>query len=169
MEEPNQDPERPAVTRALAASEVFQQRLMALHAAEFSTLDITMAQAKLLYVLMAAGELSMSETAQRLGVTVSTASGAVDHLVDVGLLARSEDPSNRRQVRVSVTQMGMQTLEQVRELSTRQLRKLFELVSDEELEIVERATRILADAASAAAPATAASPTSSTTVPGSNE
>lgn len=163
MEEPNRDPERPALTRALAASEVFQQRLMALHAAEFSTLDITMAQAKLLYVLMAAGELSMSETAQRLGVTVSTASGAVDHLVGLGLLARSEDPSNRRQVRVSVTQMGTQTLEQLRELSIRQLRKLFELVSDEDLELIERATRILADAASAAAPAT-----SSTTVPGSN-
>jgi DNA-binding MarR family transcriptional regulator len=154
MAEPTQDLERPALDRALAAAEVFQQRLMALHATEFTTLDITMAQAKLLYVVATAGELSMSEIAQRLGVAVSTSSGAVDRLVELGLLARSEDPSNRRQVRVSVTQTGATTLGQVRELSNRQLRTLFELVSDEDLDLVERALRILADATSTAAPST---------------
>jgi len=156
MDIPKKDADRSALTRALDAFELLQQRLMAVHAAEFTTLDITMAQAKLLYVVVAAGELSMSEIAQRLGVTVSTASGAVDHLVNVGLLARSDDPSNRRQVRVSVTPLGMQTLEQIRELGTRQLRMLFELVSDEDLEVIERATRIMADAVLAASPASGA-------------
>jgi DNA-binding MarR family transcriptional regulator len=150
MAEPTQFTERPAVGRTLAAFEVFQQRLMALHAVEFTTLDITMAQAKMLYVVATAGELSMSEIALRLGVTVSTSSGAVDRLVDLGLLARSEDPSNRRQVRVSVTETGSRTLGQLRELSTRHLRNMLELVSDEELDVIERATRILGDAASAA-------------------
>jgi DNA-binding MarR family transcriptional regulator len=154
MDEPKQANERPALARALAAADVFQQRLMALHATEFTALDITMAQAKLLYVVANAGELSMSEIALRLGVTVSTSSGAVDRLVELGLLARTEDPSNRRQVCVSVTQMGTTTLEQVRELSNRQLGMLFELVSDEDLDVVERATRILADAASVAATST---------------
>ena len=146
MVRPKQPPNRPALDRALAAAEVFQQRLMALHATEFTTLDITMAQAKLLYVVATASELSMSEIAQRLGVTVSTSSGAVDRLVELGLLARSDDPSNRRQVRVSVTPMGTSTLEQLRELSNRQLRALFELVTDSQLDVVERALRILADA-----------------------
>lgn len=146
---PKEHRDRPALTRALAAFEDFQQRLVGVHAAEFTTLDLTMAQAKLLYVVTAAGELSMSEIAQRLGVTVSTASGAVDHLVDVGMLARSDDPSNRRQVRVSVTPLGSANLDQIRELSARQLRMLFELVSDEDLEVIERATRIMADAVSA--------------------
>ncbi len=151
--------ERPALGRAMAAFELFEQRLVALHVPEFTNLDITMAQAKLLYVLMAAGALSMSETAHRLGVTISTASGAVEHLVALGLLARSEDPNNRRQVRVSLTETGAQTLEQMRELSMRHLLALCALVSDEELEVVERATRILAQAALSAAaqvpPATA--------------
>jgi DNA-binding MarR family transcriptional regulator len=150
MAETTQVTERPAVARTLAAFEAFQQRLMALHAVEFTTLDITMAQAKMLYVVATAGELSMSEIALRLGVTVSTSSGAVDRLVDLGLLARSEDPSNRRQVRVSVTETGTRTLGQLRELSTRHLRNMLELVSDEELDVIERATRILGDAASAA-------------------
>ena len=134
----------------MAAFETFQQRLMALHAVEFTNLEITMAQAKLLYVVTAAGELSMSETAQRLGITVSTASGAVDRLVELGLLERSDDPANRRQVRVSVTEIGRQSLEQLQEMNTRQRRALFQLVSDEDLEIVERAIVILATAASAA-------------------
>src|SRR4051812_14744732 len=87
---------RTALERALAAYEVLEQRLMSVHAPEFAALDITMAQAKLLYVVTAAGDLTMSEVAQRLGVTLSTASGAVDHLVAQGLVARTDDPANRR-------------------------------------------------------------------------
>lgn len=146
MATPDRQPDRPALARALEAFEVFQQRLMAVHAADFTMLDITMAQAKLLYVLTAGGELSISEIARRLGVTVSTASGAVDHLVGLDYLARSDDPANRRQVRVSVTPLGQQTLEQVRELSTAQLRALFVLVSDDDLAVIERAIRIMSDA-----------------------
>jgi DNA-binding MarR family transcriptional regulator len=145
--------DRPALQRVLEALELFQQRLIALHVPEFTSLDITMAQAKILYVLLAAGELSMSETARRLGVTISTASGAVDHLVNLGLLARSEDPGNRRQVLVSVTAEGVAVLEQMRELSTRQILTLCEHVTDDELAVVERAARILAAAALTANPA----------------
>jgi DNA-binding MarR family transcriptional regulator len=161
--------DRPVLARTLAAFELFQHRLVAIHAPEFTSLDITMAQAKLLYVVTAAGELSMSETASRLGVTASTASGAVEHLVELGLLARSDDPNDRRQVRVSVTETGTQVLEQMRELSTRQILALCALVSDDDLEIVEHATRILADAAldaaagpSSTTPATSLIPESAT-------
>ena len=135
----------------MEAFAAFEQRLMAVHAPEFTAVDLTMAQAKLLYVVTAAGDLSMSEIAQRLGVTISTASGAVDHLVSVGLLDRIDDPANRRQVRVSVTPFGLETLERLRELSTRQLRALFDLVGDDDLAVVERAIRILTEAVDAAA------------------
>jgi DNA-binding MarR family transcriptional regulator len=151
MTRPNQVSDRPALISALAAMETFQQKLMALHATEFTTLDITMAQAKLLYVVAIAGELSMSEIAARLGVTVSTSSGSVERLVELGLLTRSEDPSDRRQVRVSVTPMGSTTLGHLCELNDRQFRTLLELVSDEDLQVIEHATRILADAMSDAA------------------
>jgi DNA-binding MarR family transcriptional regulator len=147
---------RPAVERAIDAFAAFEQRLMAVHAPEFTAVDLTMAQAKLLYVVTAAGDLSMSEIAHRLGVTSSTASGAVDHLVSIGLLDRVDDPANRRQVRVSVTPFGFETLERLRELSTRQLRALFDLVGDGDLAVVYRAIRILTDAVDAP-PATSTS------------
>ncbi len=142
MDTPNQTP-RPAVEQTLDAFEAFQQRLMSVHAPEFAALDLTMAQAKLLYVVTAAGELTMSEIAHRLGVTISTASGAVDHLVGLGLISRSDDPANRRQVRVSTTTVGHDTLEQLRELSTRQLRALFDVLNDDDLAVIERATRLM--------------------------
>jgi DNA-binding MarR family transcriptional regulator len=151
MRTPNQPP-RLAVERALEAFEAFQQRLMSVHAPAFAALDLTMAQAKLLYVVTAAGELTMSEIAQRLGVTISTASGAVDHLVGLGLISRTDDPANRRQVQVSTTALGHDTLEQLRELSTRQLRALFDVLDDDELAVVERATRLMTHAVERASP-----------------
>jgi hypothetical protein len=42
--------------------------------------------------------------------------------------------------------VGSTTLGQLRELSSQQLRTLFDFVSDEDLDLVERALRILADA-----------------------
>jgi DNA-binding MarR family transcriptional regulator len=153
MTSPNH-PVRPAIGRTLQAYAAFEQRLMAVHAPEFTAFDLTMAQAKLLYVVTATGDLSMSEIAQRLGVTISTASGAVDHLVSIGLLNRIDDPANRRQVQVSVTPYGRQTLEAMRELNIRQLRALLDLVGDADLEVVERAIRILTDAISIAEPTT---------------
>jgi DNA-binding MarR family transcriptional regulator len=155
---PNQHP-RPAVRRALDAFEDLQQQLMTVHAPEFAAIDITMAQAKLLYVAAAAPGSSMSEIAQRVGVALSTASGAVDHLVSMGLLDRYDDPANRRQVRVSVTPDGLETLERMRELGTHQLGTMLERVGDADLEIVEQAIRIM----------TTAIATADDTTPGSTE
>jgi DNA-binding MarR family transcriptional regulator len=148
MGKPNK-PHREAVARTIGAFEAFQERLVAVHAPEFAAFDLTMAQAKLLYVVTAARELTMSEVARRLGISISTASGAVDHLVDLGMLGRTDDPANRRQVRVSVTDLGHDTLERLRELSTRQLRALFDVLDDEELAVIERATRIMTRAVEA--------------------
>lgn len=138
--------DRATLDRTLAAFEAFQLRLMAAHAAEFTTTDLTMAQAKLLYVVTAGGELTLSEIATRLKVSASTASGAVDHLVGIGMLTRADDPANRRQVRVAATELGVATLEQLRELGTHQLRVLLEHLDDADLETVERAIQVLSDA-----------------------
>jgi DNA-binding MarR family transcriptional regulator len=142
---PNQD-HRPALRRALGAFEAFEQQLMTVHAPDFAALDITMAQAKLLYIVAAAPGSTMSDIAHRLGVAISTASGAVDHMVLAGYLSRFDDPANRRQVRVSATRQGLDALEQMRELGTRQLTALFERVSDKDLGVIERAIRIMTDA-----------------------
>lgn len=156
---PNQNA-RPAVQRVLDAFEPLQQQLMTVHAQEFAAVDITMAQAKLLYVVAATPGSTMSEIAQRLGVAISTASGAVDHLVTTGFLTRLDDPANRRQVRVSATPAGLETLEQMRELGMRQLHSLLERVHDHDLATIERAIRVMTEAI--ADHATTTDPTSTT-------
>jgi len=136
---------RPTVEQVLAAFERFHHGLMSAHAEEFASVELTMAQAKVIYVVVAGGELSLSEIAQRLGVTMSTASGAVDRLVELGMLSRTAVPTNRRQVSVTATPLGVQTIEQLGELGARQLRAVLDRVADEDLAVVQRAIEILAD------------------------
>ena len=118
-------------------------RLIEGHAPEFTEVGITMAQAKVLYVVMAAGELRMSELAARLGVGSSSASGLADRLVELGFLRRRDDPADRRQVVVTTTPEAVALLERFRELNQRQLRELLARLDSDELDIVARSLDIL--------------------------
>ncbi len=119
---------------------------MSVHAVELAAVELTMAQAKLLYVVVASGSLSLTEIAGRLGISLSTASGAVDRLVELGLLSREAVPTNRRQVTVAVTPLGIETIEQFHELGARQMRAFLAAVPEADLDLVERAIQILANA-----------------------
>ena len=85
--------------------------------------NVTMAQMKVLLVLMA-GEVSMSAMAGQLGVSLSTVSGLVDRLVEAGYAARREDQADRRQVLISLTREGSAFIDRFQELGTRRLREL---------------------------------------------
>jgi DNA-binding MarR family transcriptional regulator len=136
-----------AVDERISAIYAFHERLMhllsAAHTNDFLEIGITMSQAKLLYVVVASGQVHMAELPGRLGVSLSTVSGAVDRLVDAGLLTRREDPADRRQVLVGATQTGADLLDRFRELNQQQLHWLLGRVAPEDLAIVERAYRIL--------------------------
>jgi DNA-binding MarR family transcriptional regulator len=135
--------------RILSVFDGLMHRLMVSHAPELNLIDLTMSQTKALYLVLAAGQLRMSELAGRLGVTSSTATGVVDGLVAHGLLARHEDPADRRQVVVSATAEAEATLESFRELNSGRMREMLAHVDAADLAVVEQALRIL-DAAVAA-------------------
>jgi DNA-binding MarR family transcriptional regulator len=116
---------------------------MATHAPELNAIDLTMAQTKALYIVLAAGRLRMSELAARLGVTSSTATGQVDRLVELGLLERREDAGDRRQVVVTGADRAEATVEQFRELNSLRMREMLANVAARDLPTVERALRIL--------------------------
>jgi DNA-binding MarR family transcriptional regulator len=117
----------------IAGYEVLMHRLADGHAPEFLEIDVTMPQAKLLYLLGASGDLHMSELVTRLGVSLSTVSGLVDRLVDHGLATRREDPSDRRHVFVGLTPAGSAFIDRFRELNARQMRELLGAMDDSEL------------------------------------
>ncbi len=119
------------------------RRLVGGHASEFTEVGVTMAQAKVLYVVIAAGRLSMSELAARLGVGASATSEQAERLVEMGLLSRQTDPDDRRHVVVSATTEGTALLERFRELNLRQLRDLLSRLDAEELAVVDRSLGVL--------------------------
>jgi DNA-binding MarR family transcriptional regulator len=122
-----------AVESVIAGYEALMQHLADRHAPEFLEIDITMPQAKLLYLLGASGELHMSDLVQRLGVSLSTVSGLVDRVVDHGLATRREDALDRRQVVVGLTPAGATFIDRFRELNARQMRELLDDLDDTEL------------------------------------
>jgi DNA-binding MarR family transcriptional regulator len=130
-------------------------RLADSHAPEFLEIAVTMPQAKLLYLLGAAGDLHMSDLVLRLGVSLSTISGLVDRIVDQGLAHRRDDADDRRQVVVGLTPAGTAFIDRFRELNVRQMRELFQLLDDDDLERVRGALVALTRAADRLAPTAA--------------
>lgn len=129
------------------------QRQMRHHAIEFNEIDVTMAQTKALYMLVAAGELRMSLLAGRLGVTSSTATGLVDRLVELGLAVRHEDASDRRQVVIRATSQAQSVLERFRELNAAAIRHLLAYIDRADLPVIERAIDLMLEASDRAAAA----------------
>jgi DNA-binding MarR family transcriptional regulator len=134
------------IDRIVAGHDHLMQRLAGTHAPEFLEIDVTMPQAKVLYLVVASGGIRMSELSTRLGVSLSTVSGLVERLVEHGLAVRHEDPADRRQVVVSATQAGHRLIERFRELNAAQLRTMLESLSDDDLVVVERSFGLLAEA-----------------------
>ena len=118
------------------------QRLISDHAPEFTEVAVTMAQAKVLYVVLAAGHLRMSELANRLGIGASSATEIVERLVELGLLHRADDADDRRQVVITATPDGAALLERFRELNQRQLREMLGRLDAQELAIVAESLEI---------------------------
>lgn len=133
----------PALDRILEVFDRLMHRLMATHAPELNAIDLTMAQVKAMYVVLAAGQLRMSELAARLGVTSSTATGQVDRLLELGLVERHEDPADRRQVVVTPTEQAEATVERFRELNSLRMREMLVGLTRRDLATVERALQIL--------------------------
>ena len=113
----------------------------------FLDVGITMAQAKVLHVVAASGEVHMSELVHALGVSVSTVSELVDRLVEHGFVARHDDPSDRRQVVVSLTAAGVELVDRFRDLSGAQTRELLVLLQPDDLAAIDRGVRALHAAA----------------------
>ena len=143
--------DRPAVERALQAVEALQLRLAGAHAAEFTALELTMSQAKLLYVVMAHGPLTHVRDrrparrhaldGQRRGRPSRLGRSADPRRTTPPIGARSTSPSRG---------LGLAALEQMREFGERQLRSLFDHIPDDDVAVVERAMEILTRAVDAA-------------------
>jgi DNA-binding MarR family transcriptional regulator len=137
-----------AIERVLAAYERFHVWIAKLHAPHFVELNLTLAQLKALYLVAAAGPLSMRELAERLGTVPSTSSELVEGMVALRLLERIDDPEDRRRVLVRATATALERLEDFNELSRSRLIELLSRIDRQsDLVAIERAINLQADAA----------------------
>ena len=85
--------------------------------------------------------------AKRLRVETPSATSMIDRLAAKGLVERGHDPSDRRAVVCSLTQAGMDAIEEFWAQRTARTESLAAVLSTEELEVVVPALEIMADAA----------------------
>ena len=126
--------ERAVLTADLVASFERMRELTAqVHAPEFLSLDVTMQQAKALRIIQRTPDIRMSALAAGLGVGLSTVSGAVDRLSEMDLVVRRDDPADRRQVAVALTDRGREVMDRFQDLGARMMHDLLGSLSVDEM------------------------------------
>lgn len=135
--------------------------LMSHLAAEMQGLELSFSQVGSLFHLRAYGTLSVSALAERAHLSLPAVSQLVERLVQRGFLARSEDPNDRRQKRVVLTESGEALLERIERLNAEAYATLLAGVPPE---LLGRAGSALEDLL-AQLPESPCSPSAPTSVP----
>src|SRR4030042_6208150 len=73
---------------------------------EWLEMDVTMPQLKTIMLLFLNGSMRMSDLASDLGVTLATATGLVDRMVERGIIIRQSQPEDRRVVLCQLSDSG---------------------------------------------------------------
>lgn len=96
--------------------------------------DITLNKLELLALdfIFKKGEITMSELAKGLGISLSTATGIIDRLVDKDLVSRKRNHGDRRVVRVMVTRKGGKAASDYRKHKSETIKKMMTLLTPDE-------------------------------------
>ncbi len=95
--------------------------------------SLSLVHLHVLTVLESDGPLAMSKLADRLDVSVASATGIVDRMEDRGLVERLRDPDDRRVVLVRTTDAGAAVFSELASERRAHLSALFAGMTDDEL------------------------------------
>jgi DNA-binding MarR family transcriptional regulator len=93
---------------------------------EWLEMDVTMPQLKTMLLLFLNGPMRMSDLASDLGVTLATATGLVDRMVEKGIVLRQDNPEDRRVVLIGLSTEGQAKISRLWESSKIKSRELLE-------------------------------------------
>jgi len=110
---------------------------------EWLSLDLTVAQLRLLLVLHARGASRMSAIAAELDVALSTATGIADNLVKKGLVTRQTDSQDRRLVIATLSPRGQGLINKLWLSGQFQIERLLDGLTGEQLEKGAEVARML--------------------------
>ena len=137
------------VERVLQAQRQLQRHVASTHTNPLLQVNLTMQQLKVLLMLSMGGARSSLELTRGLGVGPATVTGLVDRLAAQGLVARREDPQDRRVRLVEPTESGRALVARLEAAGTEQLRGLLGTLEAEDLLALERIVGRLTEAAAA--------------------
>lgn len=110
---------------------------------------ITLPQMLALEHLLRKKSLRMSELAEALSIQTASATGLVDRMIRLGYIKRSQDPQDRRVVRVALTQEGKRIVERIFEQKKKVMIDVFSRMpasdSRQYVNVLERIVRILSE------------------------
>ncbi len=138
------------VTAMLTASRV----LVAVSARSLADVEdaVTLTQFRTLVVLDGHGEINLNRLADSLDVTPSTAMRMIDRLLTADLVTRRDNPTNRREVLLGLTETGSRLVRQVTAKRRKEITRIVRSMPSHRRDDLIRALREFADAAGEPAP-----------------
>jgi len=114
---------------------------------ELLELDMTMPQLKILFLLFMNGPMRMGALALDLNVTLATATGLIDRLVERGMVAREGQPDDRRVVICRLSDEGHKTISRIWETARNNSRRLLENLDTSSLQTFEEVLKAMLESA----------------------
>jgi DNA-binding MarR family transcriptional regulator len=127
-------------------SEVFMQRSMRDFRRFMDETGLSFSQINILMRLVHKGSTGVSKIGEQMGVTNAAASQAVDRLVGLGLIERTEDPEDRRAKRLALTQKGRAVIEQGIKARSIWIEGLMDILTQEQQNMIISALTLLTEA-----------------------
>ena len=94
---------------------------------------LTLTQLRSLFLIANKGSTNFRKLAQALGVTPSNVTGIVDRLVEQGLVSRTQNPEDRREMTLQATDKGQALVSNLREVGIKHMTHILSLLNLEGL------------------------------------
>ena len=103
---------------------------------ELLLLDLTMPQLKVVLLLFLSGSSRMSVVASSLGVSLATATGIVDRLVERGIVLREAQSGDRRVVLCHLSEKGQKLIGEMWQSARQRAKELLEAIDASKLMLI---------------------------------
>ena len=113
--------------------EAFSKITQKVNPIDMKSLDITLPQFMVMKYLSRNDNCRMSDLSDAMSVTMGNMTGMVDRLVREGYVKRSEDPEDRRIVRVVLTKKGKDAAARISEHRIKGIMHMFAVLSEGEI------------------------------------
>jgi DNA-binding MarR family transcriptional regulator len=110
---------------------------------EWLQLDLTMPQLKVVLLLFLSGPARMSDIASALGVSLATATGVADRLVERDIVLRESQPEDRRVVLCRLSEKGQKMIGGLWQLARDRTKELLQAAPPSQLQLITEALGVL--------------------------